>query len=168
MKFIYNTDKKCKCKEPSEIYSYITNNKISNQEKACIICDTIYNKNITRYVSEYFINEYDKTFKYIRDMKDFFSPSEKASIVSRFLGLKEISHDKDNVVLRLNSSMLIQFALTDYGLFINREAVINDRNDCSSNLILAYDESIFRYIIKTDGICLSNLDDALKYMNNKI
>lgn len=168
MKFIYDVDKEYNIDDSRKLHSYIKNNKISKEEKACIICDTVYNKNITRCVSEYFINEYDKTFKYIRDMKDFFSPSEKASIVSRFLGLKEISHNKDNVVLRLNSSMLIQFALTDYGLFINREAVTNDKNDCSSNLILAYDESVFRYVIKTDGICLNNLDDALKYMNNKI
>lgn len=168
MKFIYDVDKEYNINDSRKLHSYIKNNKISKEEKACIICNTIYNKDITRYVSEYFINEYDKTFKYIRDMKDFFSSSEKANIVSRFLGLKEVSHDDNNVLLRLSSSMLIQFALTDYGLFTNREIVSKSKDNFNQDLILAYDENVFRYIIKTDGICLSNLDDALKYMNHKI
>ena len=97
-------------------------------------------------------------------MEEFFNADKKAKLMSKFLGLKEISHDEDNVVLRLNSTMRIIFAISNNGLSINKEDITSMNEDDNSNLILAYDNEVFRYIITTDGICLSNLDDALKYM----
>lgn len=167
MKFIYknnidNTDLKS-----NNLDVFIEGNKeaLSKQEKVCMICDKVFNKDISRFISEYLINEYDKIFKYMTSMEEFFNADKKAEIMSEFLGLKEISHDEDNVVLRLNSTMKIIFAISNNGLFINKENIINmNEDDYDSNLILAYDNEVFRYIITTDGICLSNLDDALKYM----
>ena len=166
MKFIYqnnidNTDLKS-----NNLGTFIEGNKeaLSKQEKVCMICDKVFNKDISRYISEYFINEYDKIFKYITSMEEFFNADKKAKLMSKFLGLKEISHDEDNVVLRLNSTMRIIFAISDNGLFLNKEDITNMNKDDNTNLILAYDNEVFRYIITTDGICLSNLDDALKYM----
>lgn len=166
MKFIYqnnidNTDLKS-----NNLSTFIEGNKeaLSKQDNVCMICDKVFNKDISRYISEYFINEYDKIFKYITNMEEFFNADKKAKLMSKFLGLKEISHDEDNVVLRLNSTMRIIFAISNNGLSINKEDITSMNEDDNSNLILAYDNEVFRYIITTDGICLSNLDDALKYM----
>lgn len=166
MKFIYQNNTDNKDLKSNNLDIFIEDNKeaLSKQEKVCMICDKVFNKDISRYISEYFINEYDKIFKYITSMEEFFNADKKAKLMSKFLGLKEISHDEDNVVLRLNSTMRIIFAISDNGLFLNKEDITNMNKDDNTNLILAYDNEVFRYIITTDGICLSNLDDALKYM----
>ena len=166
MKFIYQNNTDNTDLKSNNLGTFIEGNKeaLSKQDNVCMICDKVFNKDISRYISEYFINEYDKIFKYITSMEEFFNADKKAKLMSKFLGLKEISHNEDNVVLRLNSTMRIIFAISNNGLSLNKEDITSMNEDDNSNLILAYDNELFRYIITTDGICLSNLDDALKYM----